>query len=374
MDFGLLWEMQLGDKPWPEHAAHQIYWDAIEEAKLAERVGFSHVWVPEHHFLTGYSHSSAPEVWLSALAQHTSTIRIGHGVVLLPTPFNPPFHIAERVAMLDVLSNGRVEFGTGRGATASELDGYGVDTGDSRGMWEEVLHQVPKMWADGPYPGHQGKYVNLPSREIWPKPVQKPHPPMWMAASSPESFEYAGRNGIGILCFVIGHPDKLSPLIRIYRDAIRDCTNPAGSINNQVACYVLAHVAEDRAEARKHGGAACGYYTEQIFQLFGTVQGKPGYEVYEKVCGDAAVELGALAEKYGNMIDPLIDLGVICVGDPEDAANIIAGFAVQDVDQIITTHQIGGLPHEKVMRSIELFGEHVIPGFTGPLAEVATSA
>jgi alkanesulfonate monooxygenase SsuD/methylene tetrahydromethanopterin reductase-like flavin-dependent oxidoreductase (luciferase family) len=365
MDFGILWEMQLGERPWPEGAERQVYWDAIEQAKLAERVGYSHLWSVEHHFLTGYSHSSAPEVWLSAVAQHTSTIRIGHGVVLLPPAFNPTFHVAERIAMLDILSDGRVEFGTGRAGTTTELGGYGIDTGDARGMWEEALHEIPKMWRDGPYPGHKGKYLDLPSREVWPKPVQKPGPPMWVASGSPDSFEIAGRNGVGVLCFVVGHPENLAPLIKTYREAIEACDKPASQINDKVAAYVLTHVAEDRDEARALGGPAAQWYTEQIFQFYAGVQGVPGYEVYDKIVGDAAKQFAELAEKYGNMVEPLAELGVICVGDPDDAVRTIEGFAAQDVDQIITSHQFGGMPQDKVMRSVELFGQHVIPKFAG---------
>jgi alkanesulfonate monooxygenase SsuD/methylene tetrahydromethanopterin reductase-like flavin-dependent oxidoreductase (luciferase family) len=365
MDFGILWEMQLGERPWPANADRQVYWDAIEQAKLAERVGFNYLWSVEHHFLTGYSHSSAPEVWLSAVAQHTSTIRIGHGVVLLPPAFNPTFHIAERIAMLDILSDGRVEFGTGRAGTTTELGGYGVATGDARGMWEEALHEIPKMWRDEPYPGCHGRYLKLPSREVWPKPVQKPNPPMWLAAGSPDSFEIAGRNGVGVLCFVVGHPENLAPLIKVYRDAIASCEKPAGEINNKVAAYVLTHVAQDRDQARALGGPACQWYTEQVFKFYAGVRGVPGYEVYDRIVGDAATQFAELAEKYGNMVDPLAELGVICVGDPDDAVRTIAGFAAQDVDQIITSHQVGGLPNEHVMRSVELFGQHVIPRFNG---------
>jgi alkanesulfonate monooxygenase SsuD/methylene tetrahydromethanopterin reductase-like flavin-dependent oxidoreductase (luciferase family) len=366
MKYGILWEMQLGPRPWPENAEYDHYWGAIEQAKLAERVGFDYAWHVEHHFLTEYSHGSSPEVWLAALAQHTTTIRIGHGVVLLPPPFNPPWHVAERIAALDIMSNGRVEFGTGRAATNMELAGFGVASGDARGMWEEVLQEIPKMWRDQPYPGTKGQYLNLPSREVWPKPVQQPGPPMWMAASSPDSFEIAGRHGLGVLCFIVGASENLAPLIKVYREAVAKCERPACTINNQVAAYVLTHVADDRAEARAVGGPAMEWYTNNVFQLFASVQGTPGYEVYDKIVGDAHEQFAVLAEKHGNMIDPLIDLGVIAVGDPDDCVATFDQFAAQDVDQIITSHAIGGISHDKVMKSIELFGKEVMPRITVP--------
>ena len=362
MNFGLLYEMQLGPRPWGEDAEYHAYWDAIEQAKLAERVGFEYLWHVEHHFLTEYSHGSSPEVWLAAAAQHTTRIRIGHGVVLLPPKFNHPFHVAERVAALDIMSNGRVEFGTGRAATSTELEGYGISSADARGMWEEALREIPKMWQDGTYPGHAGRYLDLPARDVWPKPLQKPNPPMWMAASSPESFEIAGRNGLGVLCFVVGNPDSLASLIKVYRDAIQDA-QPAGAVNNQVAAYVLTHVAEDRDEARRVGGAAAQWYIDQVFQLFSTIQGTPGYEVYEQIVGDAGAQFAELTEKYNNAIDPLIDLGIICVGDPDEAVTTIDRFVAQDIDQVITCHQFTGMPHDRIAASIELFGNHVIRKF-----------
>ncbi|MCX2929873.1 LLM class flavin-dependent oxidoreductase [Mycobacterium sp. CVI_P3] len=361
MKYGMLWEMQLGPRPWPANAEANHYWDAIEQAKLAEQVGFDYLWHVEHHFLTEYSHASSPEVWLSAVAQHTERIRIGHGVVLLPPKFNPSFHVAERIAALDVMSNGRVEFGTGRAATASELEAYGIDPADARGMWQEALQEIPKMWRDEPYPGFDGTYMKLPSREVWPKPIQRPGPPMWMAASSPESFEIAGRNGLGVLAFIIGHADNLTPLIEVYRDAIKQCPKPPEEINNQIAAYVLTHVADSREEARAVGGPAVEWYTENVFKLFSTVSGKPGYEIYAKMLPENAADIERLVEKYGNAIDPLIELGVISVGTPEECRKTIESFSSIDVDQIITSHAIGGISHEKVMRSIELFGNEVIP-------------
>lgn len=361
MKYGMLWEMQLGPRPWAENAEFDHYWDSIEQAKLAERMGFDYLWHVEHHFLTEYSHGSSPEVWLAAVAQHTTKIRIGHGVVLLPPKFNHPFHVAECVAALDILSNGRVELGTGGVASAIELEGFGIAPDDARGMWEEAVHEIPKMWADDTYPGYTGKYFDLPARDVWPKPVQRPGPPMWMAASSPESFEIAGRNGLGVLCFVIGHSQNLKPLIDVYRAAIAECDKPANAINNQVAAYVLTHCADDRDEARRVAGPAMEWCNNQVFSLFATVQGRPGYEVYEKIVGDARAQFAELAEKYGNMIDPLIDLGVVAVGDTDDVRTTIERFAAQDVDQIITSHAIGGLPNDRVMRSIELFGTEVIP-------------
>ncbi len=141
MKFSLLYELQ-NPKPWTEKSEYEKYWEALAQIELADQVGFDYVWTVEHHFLAEYSHSSAPEVFYGAVSQRTKNIRIGHGVVLLPFPYNHPIRVAERVAALDILSNGRVEFGTGRSATLQELGGFDVDYGETRAMWEEGLEVV----------------------------------------------------------------------------------------------------------------------------------------------------------------------------------------------------------------------------------------
>jgi alkanesulfonate monooxygenase SsuD/methylene tetrahydromethanopterin reductase-like flavin-dependent oxidoreductase (luciferase family) len=198
---------------------------------------------------------------------------------------------------------------------------------------------------------------------VLPKPLQKPHPPMWMAATNPESFEVAGRNGLGILCFVVGDPENLGPLVRIYRDAIKEADPAGGFVNENVAAFVLAHVAEDGAQARAVGGEAAVWYMECAMEFFAGVAGKKAYEAYAKILGDAAAQFEQLAERYGNKVDALSDMNVICVGDPDDAIRVAERFQAQGADQLIMLHQMGRIPHENVMHSIGLTGEHVIPRF-----------
>ena len=200
MKFDLLYELQM-PKPHDERSEWRCYQEALEQIELADRLGYDTVWEVEHHFLTEFAHSSAPEVFLAAVAQRTKRIRLGHGVVLLPHRFNHPIRVAERVAALDILSDGRVEFGTGR-SSQFEQAGFEVDTDLSREMWQESLEMIPRMWTEDPFE-HAGRFVTVPPRSILPKPLQKPHPPIWMAATSPQSWEIAGRNGIGILGLTI---------------------------------------------------------------------------------------------------------------------------------------------------------------------------
>lgn len=178
MKFGLLYELEFA-KPWYQGWESNIFHQALEQIALADRVGFDYVWEVEHHFLTEFSHSSAPEVFLAAVSQRTSRIRLGHGVVLLPMAYNNPIRVAERVATLDILSNGRVDFGTGRSGTPTELEGFGVESSQSKAMWDEAVRIIPRMWTEDPF-CYDGEFFSMPARSIWPKPVQKPHPPMWV--------------------------------------------------------------------------------------------------------------------------------------------------------------------------------------------------
>ena len=187
MEFGLQYEIQRS-RPHYDGFMYDIYQQATEQVKLADRLGYHSVWTVEHHFLTEWSYSSAPEVWYGALSQVTKNIRLGHGVCLLPIPFNHPARIAERIAVLDIMSNGRVECGTGRSITESELGGFNIHPEDSRPMWEEAVAEIPKMWTQEIYEGHQGKYFTMPAREVLPKPIQKPHPAIWVAATQPSTW------------------------------------------------------------------------------------------------------------------------------------------------------------------------------------------
>ena len=356
MKFGLLYELEYA-KPWSRGWEARIFHQALEQIALADRAGFDYVWAVEHHFLTEFSHSSAPEVFLGAVSQRTERIRIGHGVVLLPMGYNHPVRVAERIATLDILSNGRVDFGTGRSGTPTELEGFGLNPADSKAMWDEAVRAIPRMWLDDPF-SWSGQFFSTPPRSVWPKPVQQPHPPLWVAAASPRTFIEAGERGLGVLCFIIGQPTDLPARIAPYRETIQHA-NPVGSfVNNQVAGFTVTLCLDDDTEARRIGGPAALWYTTMLSTVLGDWRGRqiPGYEYYGEI-NRAAQEQSA-----ANM-GPLIDKGVFCIGDPDHCAEIIRKYQEAGVDQLICFMQAGRIPHEKIMRSIELFGERIIPQF-----------
>src|SRR4051812_34833050 len=205
--FGIFYEHQL-PRPWHEDSERQLIQDALEQVELADKLGIQYVWEVEHHFLEEYSHSSAPEVFLAACSQRTKNMRLGHGIVQTPPPFNHPARVAERISMLDLVSNGRAEFGTGESSSEAELGGFRIDPVVKREMWQEGLEVAIRCMTETPVSGVEGKFVSMPPRKVIPKPVQKPHPPVWVACSRRDTILLAAEKGIGALTFAFIDPEE----------------------------------------------------------------------------------------------------------------------------------------------------------------------
>jgi alkanesulfonate monooxygenase SsuD/methylene tetrahydromethanopterin reductase-like flavin-dependent oxidoreductase (luciferase family) len=336
MEFGLQYEIQRS-RPHYEGFMYDIYHQATEQVKLADLLGYHSVWTVEHHFLAEWSYSSAPEVWYGALSQLTKRIRLGHGVCLLPIPFNHPVRVAERIAVLDIMSNGRVECGTGRSITEQELGGFDINPEHSRPMWEEAIGQIPKMWTQEVYEGFEGKFFKMPPREVIPKPVQKPHPPLWLASTQPSTWVVAGQKGIGALGFGISEPGVLDQLVG--------------------ACVC----APTREEAKVIAKDAIDFTTRKAAELFTPFakQEVKGYEYYKKMA-EAAVATADYRLSLADL-DKRIESGAVMVGDPEDCLRVAKIYESAGIDLLLMLVQVGAIPHEKVMQTIELIGKHVMP-------------
>ena len=267
MKFGIIYELQM-QKPWAEDQEYKTYHEALDQIELADKVGFDYVWEVEHHFLTEYSHSSAPEVFLAAASQRTKNIRIGHGVALLPGPFNHPIRVAERAAALDILSNGRVELGTGRSITEQELGGFSIDPADSRPMWEEAVQMIPKMWTTETFSWEGDYFVGAAAQrhpeagpEAAPADVdglhaagELPHRRLEGAGRAVVRFHRAGRAG-GV---AFGLPRRY-----------RQTPSPVGAfVNNQFAATTFACVAPTDEEALENGRPAAEFFQESLGVLF----------------------------------------------------------------------------------------------------------
>lgn len=366
VDFGLIYELQV-PKPWHPRSEYDAFWNGIEQAKEADRLGYSHVWAVEHHFLEEFSHSSAPEIWLAAVAQHTQRIRIGHGVVLIPAGFNSPIRVAERAAALDILSNGRLEFGTGRSITIEELGGFNIDSADSRPMWREAVELIPQLWMAHEPITFEGTYTTLRERTVLPKPLQTPHPPMWVACTSPGSYQTAGELGLGVLGFSMAlSREALSRQIGQYREALAAAEPVGRQINDNVAVFMMTFCAKTDAEARQIAEASFTAYMDQTMKYFlhwgrgGDLP--PGYEWY----AEAAANSAALAEHL--KFDYLVENGMVLCGSPDTINGLIKEHEDIGATQIVLGTQLGTISHEDTLSSIRLFGEQVLPNFAAATA------
>ncbi len=357
MKFGMMYEIQIPE-PHTPNIVQDTYKQVIAQVMLAEEMGFEYFWTVEHHFLTEFSYCPAPEVLYGAISQRTKTIRIGHAVALLPPQYNHPIRVAERAAVLDLLSDGRVELGTGRSTTLIEMEGFGIDPEETKPMWEEAVSIIPRMWLEDPF-SHEGQYFKIPPRSVIPKPVQKPHPPLWVACAQPASFTAAGQKGIGALCFHIGQPEELARRVQLYREGIEQAEPVGAFVNDQVAALGIVHCAESDKQAREVGGPAGEWFLNKTLQLY-----RPWQEQGTKVPDSYKFAVESVrGERSGKSLDELIEGGMFCMGDPDSCIRTLKKYEAAGVDQVLCFMQFGGIPHQNIMDSIRLFGKYVVPYF-----------
>ena len=355
MKFGLMYEIQIPE-PHTPGIEHQRYHQVMAQVELADEVGFDYFWTVEHHFLREFSHCSAPEVLYGAISQRTKRIRIGHAVALLPGQYNHPVRVAERAAVLDIVSNGRMDLGTGRSTTLIEMDGFEVDPEDTRAQWEEAIGMIPRMWTEDPF-SHEGRFYTVPSRSVIPKPVQQPHPPLWVACSQPDSFRTAGQMGLGVLCFNLGGYGQMEERVQAYREAVKHA-NPVGSfVNDQVAALCLVHCGEDDDEARDVAGPEGAWFVNKAEELYRPWQGRsvpPSYQFAVNAVQE---------ERVDKTVEDHLESGAFAMGTPDTVIKTLKKYEEAGVDQILCFMQMGNLAHSRIMDSIKLFGRHVIPYF-----------
>jgi alkanesulfonate monooxygenase SsuD/methylene tetrahydromethanopterin reductase-like flavin-dependent oxidoreductase (luciferase family) len=372
--FGIFYEHQL-PRPWSDDSEFTLLQNALEQCELADRLGIDYVWEVEHHFLEEYSHSSAPEVFLAAVSQRTSRIRLGHGIVQTPPPFNHPARVAERIATLDLLSDGRVDFGTGESSSEAELGGFLVDPLQKREMWEEGLRVALRCLTEEPFTGFAGKHVTMPPRNVVPKPRQKPHPPAWVACSRRDTIHLAAQKGIGALTFAFIDPEEAQQWIHDYYTTLeRECVPIGDAVNANLACVTafMCHPDEDVALARGLEGANFFGYSLAHYYIFGRHQ--PGHTdvwaEYEKLRAEKGYSPEAViaASRHSDRLGAkAVEQGVSglrgAIGTPEQLREFLRRYEDFGVDQVIFVSQAGKNRHEHIMESIELFGRDVLPEF-----------
>jgi alkanesulfonate monooxygenase SsuD/methylene tetrahydromethanopterin reductase-like flavin-dependent oxidoreductase (luciferase family) len=351
--FGIFYEHQL-PRPWDDGVELKLFQDALSQVELADSLGIDHAWEVEHHFLEEYSHSSAPEVFLAAASQRTKNIRLGHGIVLMPPGYNAPARIAERIATLDLVSNGRVEWGTGESASRAELEGFGIDPAERREMWRETTEQVANMLAMSPYPGFQGKYFSMPVRNVVPKPVQKPHPPIWVACSNRDTIHLAAQLGIGALTFAFVDPEEAKHWVTDYYETFkRECVPIGHAVNPNIAMVTSFSCHPDREEAERRGTDGFRFFQFALGHHYAFGDHTPGrtdiWKQYEAVRDRMGVEfLGG---------------GTGGIGTPSELREHLRKFEDAGVDQTVFIQQGGKNRHEHICEALELFADEVMPEF-----------
>ncbi|HZA79643.1 MAG TPA: LLM class flavin-dependent oxidoreductase [Acidimicrobiales bacterium] len=372
MKFGIFYEHQL-PRPWDDASEHRLLKDALEQVELADRLGIDYVWEVEHHFLEEYSHSSAPEVFLAAASQRTTRIRLGHGIVQLPFNFNHTARVAERIATLDLVSDGRAEFGTGEASSEAELGGFLIDREQKRAQWDEALDAVTRMFVETPFAGYDGRFFKMPVRGIVPKPLQRPHPPLWVACSRRETIHLAATKGIGALSFSFIEPAEAKAWVDDYYATLAsdECVPGGFAVNPNVAVVLpmMCHSDEETAIERGLDGSHFFGFSLGHYYIYGSH--RPGRtnvwnEFEEKrdlfgfrrqTAAQTGQTLGAQLFEQG--------LGALrgAIGTPDQVRELLRGYEEAGVDQVIFVSQAGRNRHEHICESLELFAAEVMPDF-----------
>jgi alkanesulfonate monooxygenase SsuD/methylene tetrahydromethanopterin reductase-like flavin-dependent oxidoreductase (luciferase family) len=361
MKFGIFYELQL-PRPWQAGDEHRLYQNALQQIELADRLGYDQAWQVEHHFLEEYSHSPSPETFLAAASQRTKNIRLGHGIYQLTT--NHPARIAERTASLDLLSNGRVELGMGESASITELEPFGVNMDNKREIFEEAVRALIPMFGDAPTE-HHGKYFDMPLRMVIPKPLQKPHPPLWVACSQLETLAKVGEWGMGALGFQFVSADAAHAWVHAYYNAfvkrqnkLADYrTNPNIALVSFFMCAKTDEEARERADGDTFFQFALRFYAAAPGRRrppAGTVNMWDEYHKWKQANPEAQE-----AALRGGLI-----------GSPDTIRRKLAKFQSSNIDQVVLLNQAGRNTHEHICESLELFAKEVMPEFQGAHPEL----
>jgi alkanesulfonate monooxygenase SsuD/methylene tetrahydromethanopterin reductase-like flavin-dependent oxidoreductase (luciferase family) len=377
VEFSIIYEAQVA-YPTRDNE-QQVIRDGVAQAVLADEVGFDRFWAVEHHSLEWYAHMSAPEVFLTYVAAKTSRIRLGHGVVCLPFAMTHPIRVAERVAMLDILSNGRVDFGGGRGASQQELGAFGVDQADTQPQMEESLRAIPRMWRDEHFE-FSGDLLKVPPRPIRPRPVQKPHPPMFMACTRPDTVKLAARLGLGALCVGFNGPDDIRVKRDMYDEAIGK--REPGDIVGEFAVDHLSAlcptvVLDDRDEAFRIGHRGQRFFVESLEHWYGG--GPPpnpaAYDSEDNLAALTGQEEAAATTTFGHET-VRVQTGKRnpnqVYGDAHEVIEYVERLEAAGTDEVLCILQMGTIPNQVVMETISNIGKKVIPHFRQRTGKVFT--
>lgn len=373
MDFGVFCSAVVGPRPWDESEPARFRQD-LEMGVAAEAAGFDSFWAPEHHFLEEYSHNAASHLTCLAVGMRTEKIRLVTGIMNLCAPINHPVRVAEQIAMIDIYTNGRIELGTGRGSGFTEVNSFGLVNEETKAYWEEAIRAIPKMWTQDLF-SHDGEHFSVPERNVLPKPVTKPHPPLWVTATNPDTVERAGRMGLGVAVFSFQSPKALEPLIETYKQAIADPDPVSEVINDKFLTIAPLLCLEDGARARDWHARRADLTTAHFSVYFDTVpdiaarltnEPRPIPQTRLRELVAEAANDPALVPPFpvtADDPDVLIESG-LCVGDPDDVRRAIQNYADAGVDELAMIPRTSWIePQELILETLEVTGREVLPTF-----------
>jgi alkanesulfonate monooxygenase SsuD/methylene tetrahydromethanopterin reductase-like flavin-dependent oxidoreductase (luciferase family) len=368
MKFALFYEIPVA-RPWGPDSERVAYENTLAQAVAGDKFGWDAFWTVEHHFLEEYSHCSNPEVLYGAIAAKTERIRLGYGVRLMPKPYNHPVRSAESAAVLDIISGGRVDFGTGRSSTRAELEGFGIDPSETREMWQEAIEHIVGCWTNEEYE-FEGKYWSMPKRRVQPKPLQKPHPPLFGATSSEDGHRQVGELGLGLCSFAVGvSPEEVAKKVAIYREAIARCEKPIGAfINDQAATFTMAVCSRDHDTAYETARESFEWYPKTGARLIGSLTEWMAERNQDLGTYSYARDM-SLHDKDGSLdllsLEYLTAINACVLGTPEECIETCKLYEEAGIDLLLCLVNPYKIPHDAVMETIELMGTEVIPKFRG---------
>ena len=363
MKFGLFYQIQV-PAPWDDESEARRIWEAIDQIVYAEEMGYDSVWFSEHHFRPVWSHNSASDMTLAAVSQRTTRLRLGMGVVL--APIHHPLHTAARMATLDILSHGRVDVGLGRTGYPYQLTPSGTKLEDTRGMWEEFAEVLPKIWTEKVV-SYEGKHYQIPPREVLPKPLQKPHPPLWSACSSEETIRTAAEMGLGALVGAEGGPDKVGDVLELYQKFLKAAKPTGGMVNNHNGLMTAGFCHEDPKVIEGRATELIAWYMDQqrerarlVWQGVDPATVPPDYQGYY----ERDMKLAAGPHPGDLTASEVVKRGTsFCIGTPDQCIKFFESYEAMGVEEVFLLSAIGPATHEEVMNTLTMFGKHVIPHF-----------
>ena len=375
MEVGVFHGASVGPRPWDETEPARIRYD-VEIGVAADAAGFDTFWAPEHHCLEEYSHSSSSHLMCLAVGMRTERIRLVTGIFNLCPPINHPVRVAEQIALIDVLTNGRIELGTGRGSGSTEVATFGLRNDETRAMWEESIRAIPKMWTQDLF-SWEGEHFSVPERTILPRCVQQPHPPLWVTASNPPTVERAARLGLGVAVFSFSDPADLAPLVDVYKRTIEDAEPVGAFVNDKIMTICPALCTADGDEARRiyaergsDSAAPFSVYFDTIpanaEALADEPQPIPQTRLRELIRARRAADPLAGAPMPVGEITPEFCLqNGLCIGNPAEVLASMRRFESVGIDQLVVVPSIGFQQgpeaHARSLESIRLMGDQVLP-------------